>query len=183
MRGLWFRRVGIVGLAIAALACRPQSGDAAVVVSILPDNLAVNVGDTFDIQLSADLFDPVLGWGLDVAWSGQFATQAAAPTIGPLWYASTSVDGDDLIGMAFPDAIAGSNVLLATLHLKALSPGQTDITITTTPGDQSEGFPLDPSGFADAQFESAHLTVLPEPTTAILLLGLTGLVWSRRRPQ
>jgi len=47
----------------------------------------------------------------------------------------------------------------------------------------TEGFPLDPTGFADVTFEGGHVRVIPEPTTMILLamLGLLGLRWPRER--
>jgi len=55
----------------------------------------------------------------------------------------------------------------------------------TTPGDLTEGFALDPTGFATATFEPGQVNVIPEPATllplACVLIGSFGRARSRRR--
>jgi hypothetical protein len=86
-----------------------------------------------------------------------------------------------LDGLAFPSSISGTDILLATVHLSAIASGKTDLPLGVTPGDLTEGFPLDPTGFAAMTLGSAHVTAVPEPTAALLVLaGLLAMRASRR---
>jgi len=179
MRRWEFADAGILLLAILVVAGWPQVGLAEVSVRATPSAKTVNVGQPFDMQLRADIGDPVLGWGLDVTFDGDIIGQALAPTIGPLWASVHTPDGDGLAGLKFPPSISGNDILLATLHFVAIAPGQTDLVIGVTAGDLTEGFALDPTGFASLHFEPASVTVVPEPASGLLLAGC--VMWLRRR--
>lgn len=174
-----FLSASIVLLLTMTLLPRPATGQTAAVVRVVPSAATVAVGDAFDVQLRADLGDPVLGWGLDLAFDPAIVSPSAAPTLGPLWASVFTADNDGLAGLAFPSAAAGCDVLLATLHFTARSLGQTNLVISTTPGDLTEGLPLDPTGFADVRFVPATITVAPEPCT--LSLVALGVLAARRR--
>ena len=104
--------------------------------------------------------------------------------------AATTADGDGLAGLADPFAptngsVSGTGILLATLTFRADAEGMTDLIASTTPGDQTEGFPLDPTGFANVTFEPGQIIIIPEPATVLPLLcalfGGLGGVRARRR--
>ena len=121
------------------------------------------------------------------------ASSFAAPiVVFPPWVAAAAADGDGLAGLADPFAptngsVSGTGILLETLTFQADAQGTTDLLMSTTPGDLTEGFPLDPTGFATITFEPGQLTVIPEPTTLLPLLAAMscglGLTRPRRRLQ
>ncbi|MEE9294619.1 MAG: PEP-CTERM sorting domain-containing protein [Phycisphaerae bacterium] len=87
-----------------------------------------------------------------------------------------------MAALAFPDSIAGDDILLATITLSADALGETDLLLSTTAGDLTEGFPLDPTGFAGITFEPGHVTVIPAPGTVLLgMIGLGVAGWAKRR--
>lgn len=142
------------------------------------------VGSSFTIDIVADIpeTEPVLGWGLDLTIDDPaIISQVGSPVIGPLWYATYAPDGDELAALAFPDNVWGDDVLLATITFSADVIGQTDLILSVTDGDLTEGFPLDPTGFAEVTFEPGHVTVIPEPLAVILLAMMLGLLAIRRR--
>ena len=154
---------------------------ATVIVRFNPSNAEVQKGQQFQVQIVADIPSPVVGWGLDVAHSTSAISQVGSPAIGPAWSAAFAPDGDDLAGMAFPQSISGSGILLATLTFSADTLGGTDLIASITPGDLTEGFPLDPTGFADVTFQTGHIQVTPEPAMlGLILVGATAL---RSRPR
>lgn len=90
-------------------------------------------------------------------------------------------DGDGLAGAVFPAGLTG-DLLLATLTFQAIGAGATEVGASATPGDLTEGFPLDPSGFdADVSFTSARVEV-PEPGLPVIL-ALAALTQLLRRRQ
>ncbi len=128
------------------------------------------LGHDFEIDVVADINAPVVGWGLDVTVATPgVISQIADPAIGPSWFAVPTPDGDKLAGLAFPDSVSGSNILLATLHFRADADGETDLLLGITPGDQTEGFALDPTGFATTHFETGHVSV-PEPQSLVIMI-------------
>ncbi len=160
-----------------------------VVVRFDPPIQTVNINDVCTVDLIADNTAPVVGWGLDVGLSvPSIASIFTAPAVAfPPWVAAAAVDGDDLAALADPLAptngsVSGTGILLATLTFQADAQGTTDLLAGTTPGDLTEGFPLDPTGFATLSFEPGQVTVIPEPGTlgSLLCAGLM-LMRSRRR--
>lgn len=151
-----------------------------VCVRFNPVNSEIILGHSFDIDIVADINAAVVGWGLDVtvATPGVIST-LSNPTIGPSWFAVGAPDGDHLAGLAFPDSVVGTDIVLATLHFTADADGETDLLLSITGGDQTEGFALDPSGFATTQFDVGHVFV-PEPASLALMI-LTGALALRRR--
>jgi hypothetical protein len=165
---------------LLVLLSHQHVAQATVTVRFEPSDLAVDVSDAFTLDIVADIPDPVLGWGLDLALDPTIASLVGVDAIGPLWTPAFAPDGDGLAAIAFPSSISGNDVLLATLSFSALALGETDLLLSVTPGDLNEGFPLDPTGFADLIFESGHVTV-PEPAALLLAAGMLTVMQRRRR--
>jgi hypothetical protein len=151
----------------ATISVEPAAGGD-VIVRPAPSEIVVQPGELFEISLLADLPDPVLGWGLDLGMDPGILSVAETPATGPLWQPVPASDGDGLAAYAFPGSVSGSDILLATVTLSADAVGETDLILSTTPGDLTEGFPLDPDGFATAVFAPGHVTVVPEPVSVFL---------------
>lgn len=182
----------VLSLALSGIA-RPD-----VVVRFDPPDLTVDLGDLFTLDIVADISDPVIAWGLDLivvdaaivsTWPDN--ALLSPPVIGPEWVdPGYTLDGDRLSGLAFPTSVSGSNILLATVTVSADQIGETDLLLgddnpyphESPPNDLTEGFGLDPTGFAEVTYEAGHVTVIPEPASwAILVLG--GLMLARRRSE
>jgi hypothetical protein len=149
-------------------------------VGFAPAASEVGAGDSFEVELRAGLDVPVLGFGLDLAFDPLLlaleSTEIAAP-----WIGLFAPDRDGLAGAA-PDAgIAGIDVLLAVLRFSALAPGTSPLLLSVTPGDLTEGFALDPSGFAaDPFFAPGSVRIVPEPGTGLLVAGGLAALALRR---
>ncbi len=172
------RRVACVGLALALLS---TVASAHIIVHFDPIVQTVAEGDSVTFDIVADISDPIVGWGLDVSVSdASVASIVPPPTIGPLWDAVSSPDGDDLAGLSLT-GISGDDVLLATITVAGLNEGTAWLQIGVTGSDLTEGFALDPDGF-DSWTACTGLVnvVIPEPAS-LALLGLTGIALFRRR--
>ncbi|OWY72492.1 hypothetical protein B7486_06110 [cyanobacterium TDX16] len=144
------------------------------------DEQIIVEGGYFSVNIVADINVPVVGWGIDLRLTPESAIALAGlPSIGSAWVPSPSADGDGLAALAFPNAITGNAILLATVDLQAISIGDAELSIETTIGDLTEGFARDPMGFASLTATPAHVTVIPEPA-AFALLCFAGLL---RRPR
>lgn len=169
-----------------------QSAHAAVTVRFEPLDLTVGLGDIFTIDIVADIPDPVLAWGLDatvanppILTSHVNNALLPLPAIGPAWLNPGSTpDGDLLAGVAFPGAsVTGVSVVLATLTLAAAEVGETDLLLSDdNPADLTEGFGLDPTGFAIVNYTPGHVLVTPEPgALAFLAIGILTMMRKRRQ--
>jgi hypothetical protein len=164
-------------LALTSLLLAAPASAAVIAYVIAP--VSVDVGTQFDIELRGNLGDPTLGWGLDLGFDPAVVQPVGAPTIGPDWIAATASDGDGLAGIALT-GLSGDR-RLAVVRFQAIALGSTSFVLSDTLADLSEGFALDPTGFATVQYQSATVNVVPEPATALLLvLGITGLAARRR---
>ena len=175
------RMTCLVSVVVLRLTVPAAAGLVDVTVRFDPPEQTVQVGDTFTVGLVADITLPVLGWGLDVSLvPSDLVTPSGLPSIGPLWVPAYSSDGDGLAGLAFPDSVVGSGVLLATLTYHADAVGIADLLASVTSEDGTEGFALDPTGFASVRFDPGEVTVMPEPA-GLLLLANGVLVSASRR--
>jgi hypothetical protein len=171
-------RFAVVTFVMGALA---SSANADIIVRFETPDVVVDLGATFDLNIVADIpiTEPVLGWGLDLTIDDPaIVSRLAGQIIGGEWDAGFATDGDGLAGLAPfgfpPTSVSGDGVLLATLTLSADAVGQTDLFLSATAGDFSEGFALEfPGAFADVTFESGQVTVIPAPGAVLLaILGL-----------
>jgi hypothetical protein len=143
---------------------------------------APTVGATFEVQIIADLSDPIVGWGLDLDFDDSILSMDGAPVIGPAWVGVFAPDGDGLSGLTPDVGISGSDILLATLTFTADALGASALIASVTPGALTEGFALDPTGFDTIAFTNGLIEVVPEPSTALLVaLGLLMTATRRRR--
>lgn len=173
-------------LAMAAVWLLAWPAVATVMVRVEGPLVPVNVGETFEVTIRADLPDPVLAWGLDLGFDAGVITLDGTPSIGPLWpIPVATADGDGLAGAMLPPAgqtgVVGTDVLLATLSFVAIAVGTTDLVLAETLTDFTEGFALDPAGFANVVFVDGAVEVVPEPGTGLLVAaGLLALNAGRR---
>lgn len=174
--------------ALIIAGCWTSIAVADITVRFETPNVTVGLGQSFDLNILADIPDtePVIGWGLDLIIDNDLiASRDPGQTIGSDWISAAALDGDGLAGLApfgFPPvSITGDSVLLATVTLTATGIGQTDLLLATTIGDLSEGFALDFAGFAAVNFEAGQFTVIPEPATNTLaVLGFVLACLQRR---
>lgn len=173
----------IASVVVAGLAVAPSLA-ATVDVYLVPSNPVITVGQTVTIQIVADISDPVLGWGLDLdSLSPAIADKTGNQSIGSAWQPVNSIDGDNLAGVVpIPlIGISGTGILLASVDFIGLSVGIAPLDLKDDyPNDLSEGFALDPTGFAMVTYNDGSITVVPEPA-AIALIALGGLASLRRR--
>jgi hypothetical protein len=164
-------------LALASLLLAAPAPAAVIAYVVAP--ASVGIGTQFDVELRANLGDPTIGWGLDLGFDPSVVQKVSGPTIGPDWLAATASDGDGLAGISLT-GLSGDR-RLAVVRFQAIAQGSTSFVLSDTLADLSEGFALDPSGFATVQYQSATVQVVPEPGTALLaLLGLAGMALARR---
>ena len=174
------RETVVVGL--VALVCLGGAARGGLIVRFDTPERTVGLGEVFTIDILADIGDPLVGWGVDLSFDPSILSPIGPPAIGPSWLPASAPDGDGLAGLAFPDSVSGAGVLLASVTFSGVTLGETDLMLSTTPGDLTEGFALDPTGFAQPIFESARVYVVPEPATGLLcaiVLSIIGL--GRRR--
>ncbi len=173
------RLAAVLAFGVVVLASSLPAKATATVSLALPSQSPV-VGELFEIQIVADLSDAVVGWGLDFSIADDLVATVTQVEIDSAWIAVATVDGDGLAGVAFPDSISGTEVILATITLEALAEGTTQLWLSDeNPADVSEGFALDPTGFDSVVYKPASLTVVPEPAT-LTVLGWAVLVLLRR---
>ena len=127
----------------------------------------------------------MLAWGLDLTLDQPLVAVSGAPVLGPGWLAFATPDGDGLGGVAL-EGVTGTH-LLASLTLEGLAPGLVSLGLAVTPRDRTEGFALDPTGFASGiVLQGATLLVVPEPrglgALAACAVALTTVA-ARARPR
>jgi len=177
----------IVVAFIVVLVAGVRADASLVVTRFDPPSQTVVLGTNFTVNIVADIDMPVVGWGLDVvpAIPG-FVSLTTTPAIGTDWLSAFAPDGDGLAGLASPlpptnGSVSGTGIVLATLSFSADAIGATSLVASITPGDQTEGFALDPTGFATVTFQPGQVTVVPEPSTTAFLLIAGVLALHRRK--
>jgi len=172
-----------VVMGLVTLVCLGGAARGGLIVRFDTPERTVGLGDVFTIDILADVGDPLVGWGVDLSFDPSILSRVDSPAIGPRWFPASAPDGDGLAGLAFADSVSGADVLLASVTFSAVTLGETDLRLSTTPGDLTEGFALDPTGFAQPIFESAHVFVVPEPSTGligVIVLFIIGGLPARR---
>jgi hypothetical protein len=173
--------VPALGLALAGVLGLDGAASATPMVAVLPSATSVGVGESFSVDLVADLDAAILGWGLDLAVSGPATLDPGPPGIGASWTPLAAPDGDGLAGAAFPVGVQGTGILLATLSFTATAPGTVLLQVEITPGDLTEGFALDPTGFAASPVLGSAEVSVPEPGSSMLVLPALAALRRRRQ--
>lgn len=165
-------RSGMIGFLLVAGISQQAVAD--VTVRFDPPAMTVGEDQQFTVDIVADIPEPVVGWGLDLAISDpSIVSLVGYPAVDSVrWTPAATADGDRLAGIAFPNGVSGTGVRLATLTFSADALGEADLTLTATPGDLTEGIPLDPTGFAAVTFQPGSLTV--GGRNMLVLLDRTG---------
>jgi len=169
---------------IIAILIFGQTALGDLTVRFAPPTNSVQPGGMFTIDIVADVdpLEPLLGWGLDLAFDASILSLVQPPMIAPGWFAASAADSDGLVGLAFPNSISGPNIPLATLTFTADAIGMSGLSLSATSGDLTEGFALDAQGFANPTFQPGQVSVVPAPGAAVLaLIGLPMVAWVRRR--
>ncbi len=184
--------IAIFGIMLSAFVLTSSRASAGISVSIEPSNTLVNVGDTFMVDILADItsVDAIVGWGMDLSFDSLILSHNALTdvVIGPLFNAVPALDGDGLAGLlpfAPPPVtgVSGDDVLLATLTFEATQAGTTSLLGGFTIGDLTEGFVQLGGGQVDVAFNNATVQVIPAPTSAVLgFIGVAVVAITRRRP-
>lgn len=171
-------KIACVGLVVGLLA-GAASADIVTYFDPADETLNLNQSVTVDLRATIPADEPLLGWGLDVVQLDETVVSLESVTIGPAFMQLPDGDGDGLIAnTGFPPAGVTGDLLLATLTLKGIAIGETDIIADYTPDDGTEGLYLDPTGMGTLAAQTGHITVVPEPA-ALMLLLVAGLI--RRR--
>lgn len=166
-------------LAVTAALTNAPLASADVTVWFNPASPTVAVGETVDVDLMASFDSPVIGWGMDMVIDAPLYADWIDTTIGGAWDATSTLDGDGLAGLRFPDGVSG-DVLLATLTIQGLAVGETSLTLSSGP-EEDEGFLLALGGLdTNVMFTSSSLVVVPEPGS-IALMCTCALATVRRR--
>ena len=135
------------------------------------------------VMAEIPLEEPVLGWGIDFDWDDAVVQLVGYTVNDLLWDEGFAPDDPgvlDIAALSFPANVTG-NALLVTFEFLAVGIGETDFTFgDDNPPDLTEGFALDPTGFAEVVYTPGHFTVIPEPGS-LALLALGGLALLRRR--
>jgi len=140
-----------VAPAIAVLLVSAAAAPAGLItLNLTPSIGQVPVNGTFDVIVSANIEQRILGFGFDLVFDDS-ALEIKSVEIGSSFLPLPAPDGDKLAGLAFPNEVVGSNVTLATATFAAKMPGIATIRLDVTPGDYTEGFP-ESGGLRYSQF-------------------------------
>lgn len=171
--------------AVCAVLALAFTASADIVVNFNPQVSTIGVGDVVTVQVVADIpaNEAVVGWGWDINIVTPGIVNLVSKTVAdPPWNEVPDNDNDGLAALLPPPGTGlFGNVLLATLQFQGIALGSTQITLSTTPGDLTEGFAIDPAlggGFAPATFVAGTINV-PEPAS-LMLLAVAGLLLRRR---
>lgn len=180
--------IGVMLTAICSSSALADFCPVDVCIRFDPPDTTVNLNDVFTIDIIADINTPLVGWGFDMAIDTPAVVSLFLdPAIPAPWLAAFAPDGDKLAALADPfepvnGSVSGFDIPLATLTFTADTVGETDLLLSYTLADPTEGFAKDPAGFAEVLFEAGYITVIPEPVTAAYFAGLLAfLIVSRPR--
>lgn len=148
---------------------------APVVVTVNPSTPSFTTGQMFSIDLNADIPDPVLGFGLDFNFNPAMLALNSI-LVGPSWLPATGTEANDIVGLAFPSPISGTNITLATATFTALVTGTTTFDLAFDSSNLTEGFPLASGGFAPNNLIDEAVVTTPVPEPAGLPLSGTTLI-------
>lgn len=174
---------------MAALVAAGSVQAGMITLTLSPSSARPKTGATFALLLQADIEEPVLGFGLDLAYDPEFVVITQVRICAPFRRLPAG-DGDGLAGLAWPSRITGHQNL-AEVTMRALAPGSTSIDCLTTPDDLTEGFPEFGGDWASLSAQATAIEIrpsgggeppppVPEPATC-LVLGVGALLGLLRR--
>jgi hypothetical protein len=165
----------VIILAVSAEAQRAHA--ATVSISLSPPAASVSIGQSFSVDINADIAAPIVAWGVNLVFDSNILT-LDSNTVGAAWFPASGSRPGDLAGIAFPSPVTGLDVLLTRLNFTAVGTGQTILTLSIDPNNLTEGFPLLAGTFADFTLGNGFVTVndasaaVPEPSTSALMISI-----------
>ena len=165
---------------VATLWMHASVATAEVFVVVVPEVDTAAIGEDFEVLILADFTEPILGFGIDIDFDPAVIDWADDPIIGDLWDPVFAPDGDLLAGLAPPTGLVGNDILLASLLFEGVGVGVTEINVSVTLDDLTEGFVLRVGGFDDFQVTPDDV-IVPEPSSALLAVAALAVVAALRR--
>lgn len=180
LAGLWF--FGLMPCAQAAPTVRLDLSED------VPDPF-VCIGDTFQVtvyieDVTAEI--ALLAFGFDLDWSTNLGNQtdfSLQEIVGQGFRnTSDSFFETDVAGLAFPAAVCGDDIPLATLSFIARDAGDSFVEISSAFEDLNEGLFFMHNKWLDMSARIDFTVLVPIPPTMLLLSsGLAALAFIRRK--
>jgi len=142
----------------------PVQPAAPVEIRIEPAVAMVDPGETFEMRIESTLPAGTLGFGLDLTFDESVLEVVGDPVIEPAWTPVFARDLDGLAGLAPTAGLEGAQ-RIATLTLRAVEVGTTDLVPTISVVDETEGVVVAGGAFAAPTAIGATVTV-GSPTTS-----------------
>jgi hypothetical protein len=111
-----------------------------ILVSSQPAKSSVLVNESFTVEITADITENILGFGLDLLFDPALLVVSDFTIVAP-FLPLRSPDGDHLAGLAYPRDVTGRDVALVTVTFLPLAAGKAEIAVGFTEDDPAEGFP------------------------------------------
>ncbi len=167
-------------------------------ITLLPATSSVSLGETFNINISANIApeDAIIGFGFDLRFSGSGGLlfngfTPNAPTFGIDPFLALLSDSDGILGASGGDLftgppVSGQDILLGALSFTSTGYGNIVVSLTADDLDVFFTEGLIPADLNLTNFmppvPSASVDVVPEPASMLLLgSGLIALAAYGRR--
>jgi hypothetical protein len=137
-----------------------------IFVDMLPSQEQVDINETFEVTIQADITRELLGFGFDMMYDEnvvQVENVSFPDTVLPL----PTRDGDGLAAVGFNNnrlgELIGDDITLATVTFRGITAGVSAISMDYTISDPSEGFPEKGDSFATLNINPGLVRVGPAP--------------------
>jgi hypothetical protein len=162
---------------------------ATISVQLVPSSSIVQAGDSFTVDIVASITpdSAIVGWGIDLDFDANALSHDSSTDVtlgGNFAPLPAGGDGDMLAGLVLPPNVPvfDNAVLLASLSFYANAIGDTAVVSGYTPSDAFEGFSMPGGQFANAEFGTTVVTVVPTPSALLaVLVFVTGARPQARR--
>lgn len=157
-----------------------------------PVRQEIQTSQSTTVKIYGSFSEPVISFGFHLDYDSALLNLNQLD-LAPSFKALNSDYAAGVAGLAYPDGVSGDRVLLATARFTAMGTGTTQIGLTVTPGDPTEGFAMLGCGSGQVTFTPSSLTIIqrepppprppppiPEPSSVLCLLAAIGLLRRRR---
>lgn len=155
-------RCGLLAVAATMIGAVAQAEP--IQINLVPDAGVYRVGDSVGVGIHATTSSRLVGFGFDLNTGPQLSLSSF--NVGPGFVGvDWTPDRDMLAGLSFSGGVDGVDLLLGTAHFATHSVGTSTITLSTTPGDKTEGFARSGSGFFPLQSSPLLVNILAAQTS------------------